>query len=124
MSGIRSHKDLDVLQFAMTLAADCFAATSVYPREEAYGQTAQLRPASVSIAANIAEGFGRETTAAFIQFLRLAQGSREELETHIMLSDREGLMSSEQATPLLHDFDSVGRMLRNLIRPLETRLAP
>ena len=124
MSAINSHKDLDVWQLAMTLAERCYRETASFPREESFGQTAQIRRAAVSIAANIAEGYGRESTASFIQFLRSAQGSQKELETHLLISERVSLLTPEKSLPLLRDVESIGRMLRNLIRSLEARQVP
>jgi four helix bundle protein len=79
----------------MTLAEMCYRNTKGFPREEAYGMTSQIRCAAASIPANVAEGYGRESTGAYIQFLRVAQGSLKELESHLMLAERVGLMSSE-----------------------------
>lgn len=59
----------------MELAVACYAVTKPFPPGEAYGLTSQIRRSSTSIAANIAEGHGRENTGSFIQFLRMAQGS-------------------------------------------------
>jgi four helix bundle protein len=53
--------------------------TKAFPGSETYGMTSQIRRSSASIAANIAEGHGRENTGSFIQFLRIAQGSLKEL---------------------------------------------
>ena len=63
VSGIRSYKDLNVWKIAMDLAAAAYQQTSAFPREEAYGMTAQIRRAAASIPANIAEGYGREVQA-------------------------------------------------------------
>jgi four helix bundle protein len=111
-------KDLDVWQVAMDLAATCCRATEVFPREEIYGMTAQIRRASVSVAANIAEGYGRETSASFVQFLRIAQGSLKELETHLLLVERIQLLKPEVLAPLLNQCERISKMLRNLIRSL------
>lgn len=105
----------------MQLAEECYTATKSFPREEAFGQTSQIRRAAVSIPANIAEGFGRDGTASFMQFLRVAQGSQKELETHVLLSQRVGLLNQDTATALLEKIERVGRMLRNLIRSLEVK---
>lgn len=94
----------------------------MFPREEAFGQTTQIRRAAVSIVANIAEGYGRESTAGFLQFLRIAQGSQKELETLLLISQDVGLLTEESAAPVLKNVESVGRMLRNLIRSLEAKL--
>ena len=83
--------------------------------------TSQIRRSSTSIAANIAEGHGRETTAAFIQFLRVAQGSLKELETHLIVCRRVGLMHEIDANDLLAKADEVGKMLRSMVRSLQRK---
>src|SRR6187200_2383107 len=93
--GIRSYKDLDVWQKSMALAEGCYRVTSQFPRDEIYGMTAQMRRAAVSIPANIAEGYGRDQTGPFIQFLRIAQGSARELETHLILAERIRLVDQQ-----------------------------
>ena len=103
----------------MDLAEACYKMTATFPREEIYGMTAQVRRAASSIAANIAEGYGRETTGSFIQFLRVAQGSTKELETHLLLASRVGVAKAEELTPLLVRCERVSKMLRNLIRSLQ-----
>jgi four helix bundle protein len=120
-SEISSYRDLKVWQEAMSLAEDCYELTRGFPREEMYGMTSQIRRASASVAANIAEGHGRETTGVFVQFLRVAQGSLKELETHLILSQRVRLYSAGGVAPSLERADSLGRMLRSLIRSLQKR---
>jgi four helix bundle protein len=105
----------------MEIAVACYSATKVFPSSEAYGMTTQIRRASASIAANIAEGHGRENTGAFIQFLRIAQGSLKELETHLILSGRVGLMSEADVSQLLGQADEIGKMLRSMVRSLQQR---
>jgi four helix bundle protein len=105
----------------MTLAEACYLATREFPRAEMFGLTSQIRRAASSIAANIAEGHGRENTQPFIQHLRIAQGSVKELETHLILCVRVGLMSDGASVPLLEQCSSVGKMLRSLIRSLQQK---
>ena len=119
---IRTFKDLQVWQKAIGLSVACYQLTSCFPREEAYGMTTQIRRASVSIAANIAEGHGREHTKVFIQFLRIAQGSTKELETHLIIAEQVSLAKTDQVAPLMAVVDEIGRMLRSLIRSLEQKL--
>ncbi len=118
-SAITSYKDLKVWQDAMALAEACYGETRAFPREEMFGLTAQIRRAATSVAANIAEGHGRETGGAFVQFLRVAQGSLKELETHILLSGRVGLLTAPRAESLLGRCEEIGKMLRALIRALQ-----
>ena len=120
---IRSFKDLDVWQVAMSLSEACYLETRSFPKDELYGLTSQIRRASVSIPANIAEGYGRETTGAFIHFLRISQGSARELETHLILSERLGFLSNEAGVRLHFECERVSKMLRSLIRSLEVRQA-
>lgn len=105
----------------MDLAVDCYGLTKGFPREETYGLTSQIRRASASVAANIAEGHGRETTASFIQFLRTAQGSLKELETHLILATRVGHATEESMKGVMTRCDAVGRMLRGLVRSLQIK---
>ncbi len=119
---IASFKDLEVWQRAMTLAERWYVLTRAFPKEEAFGLTAQIRRAAVSIPANIAEGHGRENTGSFIQFLRISQGSLKELETHLILAERVGLVSGAGTTPLLEECQTLGKMLRAYIRSLQSRM--
>ena len=113
---IQSYRDLKVWQEAMNLAENCYVETRSFPKEEMYGLTSQMRRSAVSIAANIAEGYGRDSTGLYIQFLRVAQGSLKELETLVILALRIALWSEDRARPLLDQCDSLGRMLRALIK--------
>jgi four helix bundle protein len=116
---IKSFKDLVVWQEAVALAALTYGLAKSLPKSETYGLTSQMQRAAVSIAANIAEGHGREQTGVFIQFLRTAQGSLKELETHLIIAEKVELVTIQQTGPLYEKCDAVGRMLRSLIRSLE-----
>jgi four helix bundle protein len=74
------------------------------------------------VAANIAEGHGRDGTGNFIQFLRVAQGSLKELETHFVICGRVGLLDDQIVGALQEQCDEIGRMLRSLIRSLEAKI--
>jgi four helix bundle protein len=118
-SAIQSCRDLKVWQEAMNLAVDCYRVSRDFPRDELYGITSQVRRSATSVAANVAEGYGRESRGAYVQFLKTAQGSLKELETHLILSQRVGLTGEDKVAPLLARAGDVGRMLRSLIRRLE-----
>ncbi|MFM9975644.1 MAG: four helix bundle protein [Beijerinckiaceae bacterium] len=120
-SEIRSNRDLNVWQDAMALAEASYEMTRAFPKEEMFGMTSQIRRSSASIAANVAEGHGRELTDSFIQFLRISQGSLKELETHVILANRVGLLASNNADSLLIRTESLGKSLRSLIRSLQAR---
>jgi four helix bundle protein len=107
----------------MGLAESAYRLTARFPRTEVYGMTSQIRRSAASIAANIAEGHGRENSGAFVQFLRMSQGSLKELETHLMLAVRVNLAKEEEAAPLLKRCDDLGKMVRSLIRSIQRRQA-
>jgi four helix bundle protein len=116
--GTGSYKDLLVWQQSMDLAVDIYSATKSWPKEELYGLTSQVRRAATSVPANIAEGYGREHRGSYLQFLRIAQGSLKELETHLLLADRVGIAINDPIAPLMSSCESVGKLLRLLLRKL------
>ncbi len=111
-SPIKSYRDLEVWQQAMDLAVECYKLTQRFPKTEMFGIISQIRRSASSVPANIAEGHGREGRAHFIQFLRVAQGSLKELETHLLLSARVGFLHDKESGPILRRCSDVGKMLR------------
>ena len=109
---IKSYRDLRVWQDSMTLAETAYRVTRAFPKEEMFGLTAQIRRSAASIPANIAEGHGRENTQSFIQYLRIAQGSLKELETHPLLAERVGLVGKTEIEEPLRVCEAVGKMVR------------
>lgn len=120
---ITDYRDLDVWKEGMAIARAIYRDTADFPREELYGITSQMRRASTSIPVNIAEGYGRETTGAFIQFLRIAQGSLKELETLVELSNQLGFLADDRFESMNANMVRLSKMLRSFIRALERRNA-
>ncbi|MFN6479690.1 four helix bundle protein [Nostoc sp. DedQUE07] len=120
-SKIQSYQDLKVWQEAVNLAEICYRLTKTFPKEELYGMTSQIRRASVSIAANIAEGYGRKSRGEYIHFLYISQGSLKELETHWLISQRIELASSETTNSILNQCELVGKLLLGLIHALKSK---
>lgn len=110
-------------QAAITLVESCYLLTRKFPKDELFGLTLQIRRAATSVPANIAEGYGREHTKSFIQFLRISQGSLKELETHLYVAQRVGLVEQEHSQALLGRCEELGKMLRALIRTLQRKEA-
>ena len=105
----------------MALAVRCYRLTQQFPKEELYGLTSQIRRSASSIPANIAEGNGRENRREYIQFLRIAQGSLKELETHLLLSIQVGVTTTASVDPILMQCETQGKQLRALIRSLQAK---
>jgi four helix bundle protein len=116
---IESYRDLKVWQKGMQVAELSYRLTRTFPREEAYAMTSQINRASSRIPANIAEGYGRTGRKEYLYFLRIANGSLKELETHLILSCRVGLSRPSDVDELLAHCDEEGKMLLSLIRSLE-----
>jgi four helix bundle protein len=121
MSEVRSYRDLLVWQRAMEIAVATYQLSRRYPREELFGLTSQSRRAAASIAANIAEDYGRTSRASYAQFLRISQGSLKELETHLILAERVGVAPTGSTETILAQTDELGRMLRSLISKVQNR---
>ncbi|WP_272937850.1 four helix bundle protein [Xaviernesmea oryzae] len=116
---MNSYRDLVVWQRSMDLAVACYELTKDFPKEEIYGLVSQIRRSAASVAANIAEGYGRDATGAYVQHLKIAQGSLKELETHLILSTRVGIIAAGNIQPAMFLSDEIGKMLRSLIRRLQ-----
>ena len=118
---INSYRDLIVWQKAIVLAEAIYIESAKFSRDELYGLTSQMRRACVSIPSNIAEGYGRDQTGPYVQFLRIAQGSARELETQLILSGRLGMLDAKTSEKLLAECEEISKMLRSLIRVLEAQ---
>lgn len=116
---IRDYRDLIVWKEAMDIAEAVYLLTRTFPREELFGMTSQMRRSAASIPANIAEGFGRAQRRTFIQFLRIAQGSLKELETHTALCLRVGLLTSEKSVEMSILYERLGKRLVSFVRSLD-----
>ena len=123
MSGpeIKSYRDLLVWQQAMDLAVMCYSVTRGFPKDELFGLTSQIRRSAASIAANIAEGHGRENSGSFVQFLRIAQGSLKETETHLMLAGRVNIAKVADTRAAIEKCEEIGKMLQSSIRSIQER---
>ncbi len=117
-STIRDYRDLIVWQEAMEIAVSVYSLTRGFPRDEQFGLTSQMRRCAVSIPANIAEGFGRAQRRTFVQFLRIAQGSLKELETHALLCVRIGLVPAKDLADLERRCTTLGKRLVTFVRSL------
>lgn len=103
----------------MDLAHEVYRVTASFPREERYGLTSQIRSAAISIPSNIAEGQGRNSNKDFDRFLSIANGSRTELETQLMLAARLNYIDSTVRDDLLQRSEEIGRLLSGLSKSLK-----
>lgn len=118
---IRGYRDLLVWKKAMLIAEQTYLLSRSFPREEQFGLASQARRAAASVAANIAEGYGRGTRPSYANFVRIAQGSLKELETHLMLAERVGVAKAGSIDPILAEADELGKMFRSLLNKLSPK---
>ena len=118
---IQGYRDLLVWQKAMVIAELTYVLSRSFPREEQFGLTSQARRAAASVAANIAEGYGRGTRPSYASFVRIAQGSLKELETHLMLAERVGVAKAGSIDAILAEADELGKMFRSLLNKLSPK---
>jgi len=122
MSIVIDFKDLKIWQKGIDIAENCYFLTKSFPRDELYGMVQQIRRSAVSIPANIAEGYGRRYTGEYIRFLNIAQGSRNELETHLILSQRVGISSKKDIELIISWLEEESRMINALIKNLSSKI--
>lgn len=108
---IRNYRDLLAWQKAMDLVEEVYRDTRVFPKEEMYGLTAQMRRAAVSVPSNVAEGQGRRSDGAFSQHLSIAHGSLRELETQVLVAGRLGYLDAVRVEALMAKASEVGRLV-------------
>jgi len=118
VSGIASYRDLKVWQEAMSLAEAIYRSWTKPPHLDARGLADQMRRSAISVPANIAEGYGRESPRSYVQFLKIARGSLNEFETQVLLAQRVDFLDAGQAAPLLSSIESISKMLNALIRSI------
>ena len=92
--------------------------TAGFPQEEKFGLTDQLRRASVSVASNIAEGYGKSTRGEYMPFLRHARGSISELQTQLVISARLNLGPDKLRSTAEGLSEEVSRMLIAMMKKL------
>jgi len=114
----KNYADLIVWRRAMDFVEAVYRATAVFPKEEIYGLTRQMRRAAVSIPSNIAEGQGRKSPREFHRFLSVAHGSLRELETQILIAERLEYVDSSARSNLMNSAGEIGRLLNGLMNSL------
>jgi four helix bundle protein len=118
------HRDLKVFQLAYNLAMHIFKNSKIFPQEERYSLTSQIRRSSRSVAANIAEGFRkRQYPSMFVS--KLADSDAEATETQVWLDFARdcGYLSTDDHKELVGRYEQVGMMLHSMIEHPE-RFSP
>jgi four helix bundle protein len=108
---VATYRNQFIWQRAVQLAINCYKFTRLFPQSELYGLTSQIRRSSVSVASNIAEGYGRRSKPEYIQFLHIALGSLRELDTQLIIAKEVDLAEKNLFTPLLNEVEEMQSIL-------------
>jgi four helix bundle protein len=119
---MRNYRDLQVWSKAHSLTLDLYRVSRGFPREEVYGVTGQLRRASASIGANLAEGCGRRTSNELARFVRIAMGSASELDYHLLLCRDLGFMEGNDFERASAQLTEVRKMLTSFLGSVEAQI--
>ena len=114
-----SFKDLVVWQRAVQMSLEIYKLTSSFPASERFGLTNQLRRASVSVASNIAEGYGKSSKGEYLSFLGHARGSNGEVQTQLIISQGLSFGTQESLSKAESLSSEVGRMLAVMMNKLK-----
>lgn len=115
---VKTYKDLDVWRKGIDIVDRIYALTKKFSSEEKYVLVTQMQRAAISIPSNVAEGFVRQHSKEYAQFLYVALGSCAELETQIVISNRRNYLTEVELKELEECLDHESRMLMNLIKAL------
>lgn len=118
---MKDYKELEVWQKGISLALAVYEITNIFPKDEVYSLTNQIKRAVVSIPSNIAEGASRNSTKEFIQYLYIALGSASELETQMIIAEKLGYIKGENT--INSEITIIRKMLNSLITSLKRKCA-
>lgn len=106
-----NFKNLIVWKKAVDLAVHIYELTAMFPNDEKFGITSQMRRSSVSIPSNIAEGTARNSSKSFSNSLDISLGESFELETQVIISNRVGLLEDETFETLTNQISEVQKLI-------------
>jgi four helix bundle protein len=122
VSGVSSYKDLKVWQKGIDIVKLIYTICASMPKDEIYGLQAQLKRAAVSVPSNIAEGYGRNYSKSFIQFLKISRGSLLELETQIIIGFELEMIDESNYSKIIDLITEENKMLNAFIKSIENTI--
>ena len=113
--GVGRFEDMEVWQHAHQFVLGIYRASEKFPKHEIFGLRGQLRRAAVSIPANLAEGYKKNSKLDKLRYYNIAQGSLEECRYYLILCRDLGYIETPKLDEVLN---RVGRMLYSYIQAL------
>lgn len=121
---IQSFTDLNTWKEGHRLVIMVYKITKTFPKEETYSIIDQMRRASSSVTANIAEGFGRQTYKEKVQFYYMAQGSLTELKNFALIARDVDYLKDNEFNNLSRQADLTHQLLQGLIQKTKSFVNP
>jgi four helix bundle protein len=115
-----SYKEQFIWNRSVDLAVNCYLLTSKFSDRELYGLTRQIKRSAVSVASNIAEGYGRRSKNEYIHFLHLSLGSLRELDTQLIIAQRVKLAEDKFFTPVTNEVEEMQKIMVASLNKLKT----
>jgi len=119
---VKDYKELKVWQQGIEIVDKIYSITDNFPKDELYGLTNQMRRSALSIPSNISEGFVRNHSKEYIQFLYISLGSCAELETQIIIAQKRKYVAQDKFDELIKDINYEMRMLVSMIKAVQRNL--
>jgi four helix bundle protein len=120
MNSIKSYKDLLIWQKGIELTDDIYSLVKTFPNDEIYSLTSQIKRSTISIPSNIAEGFGRNSTKSYLNFLKISRGSLFELETQLIIAKNQNFIQNiELFDKIMKMITEEGKMINSYINKLD-----
>lgn len=118
---VKMFADLDAWRYSYKLGLDVYEITKLFPKEESFGLTSQMRRAIISVSSNIAEGFSRHTVADKSRFYAMAHGSLTELQSQLYIARGVKYLSDSTFQELNDKSIKVHKLLTGLIKSTKKR---
>ena len=116
-----SYRNQFIWKRAVQLAIHCYKFTQSFPNHELYGLTSQIRRASVSVASNIAEGYGRQSRQEYIKFVYIALGSLRELDTQFIIAKEVDILDDKNLfIPIMNEVEEMQSILVSTLNKLKS----
>lgn len=115
---------LSIWKQGMDIVKEIYLLTRMFPKDEMFGLTSQMRRAAISIPSNIAEGFNRYNRGDFKRFLDIALGSAGELETQVLLSLQLNLIDKQTQSKIKSMLNEEQKMIKKMLAHLRNTKDP
>ncbi|MFQ3239973.1 MAG: four helix bundle protein [Olleya marilimosa] len=116
---MKNYRDLIVWQKSVDMVTHVYRLLKLFPEDEKYGLTSQIKRSAVSVSSNIAEGYGRNYTKEYIRFLNISRGSLYEMQTQLQIAINLDFLKSND----LNDVNGLSLQIEKMLNALIKKLA-